>query len=206
MGRVRNQRTITLDGTEPVEGVETKGKLFFEKPILTVVGKEEIPVVQSYHHNSPMNTSRSIHDNVGNPNSKVGPVRLLSSHNYQVCTQERRPKEVEYALNQYPTHNQVLEYLKLKRVDGFGTGAVVARRYQNEWRYKVVHQWGIIMFEIANPTMHQLWAPYSVKWLEGDVSEKAWAEDLVVIHSHMDMDYITDILETQGIEFFRATN
>ena len=35
MGRVRNQRTITLDGTEPVEGVETKGKLFFEKPILT---------------------------------------------------------------------------------------------------------------------------------------------------------------------------
>lgn len=195
MGRVRNRGPI-LDGTEPVEGVDTKDKLFFEKPILTLVGKAEA-YVSSFPNNSGTSSVIKMEDN---PHALISKCRLATSRQYQICNSP--PKEVTYALGQLPTAAQVTEYLHDKRIHGYGTGAVVTRRYQQDWRYRSVAQWGVIVHEIAYPQPTTLWSPYSVIWFEahnGLSTEKAWAEDLVVIHAHVSDDLLDDILVSQNI-------
>lgn len=193
----RRAKGPILDGTEPVEGVDTEGRLFFEKPILTIVGKAVEEPRTTYGYNRP-----NLAVATGDPKALTGPLRLLSSKNYTICIDP--PKEVTYSMCQLPTFDQVREYLKVQRVAGFGTGAIVTRRYQQEWRYTSVNKWGLIEWEKGNPTPNQLYAPYKVKWFEkhdGFEEEYAWAEDLVVIHTHMDNPFLKGILVSQGIEF-----
>jgi hypothetical protein len=193
----RRAKGPILDGTEPVEGIDTDGRLFFEKPRLMVVGKaEEIPVTTFGYPRTHTDTAPPEED----LRTTTGKLRLVTSRNYQVCSQQ--PGEVEYQLSQLPTYKEVKDYLKQKRIDGYGAGAIVARRYQNDWRFKHPGQWGIIMYEVGNPSLNQRWAPYSVYWFEQSAifqNEKAWAEDLVIIHTHLDDSYLQDILRSQGI-------
>lgn len=195
----RRSKGPFLDGTEPVEGIETVGKVFFEMPQVITVGKAE-PEPNHYPY---YNRQSSVSNNVITEDLKatVGKVRLLSSRNYQVCNTP--PDEVEYRLSQLPMYTDCQEYLRIMRIAGFGVGAVVTRRFQSEWRYKGVSHWGIITFETGHPNSAQAWAPYTVKWFDaiGSATEKAWAEDLVVIHAHMDNAYLESMLEDQGIEF-----
>lgn len=189
-----------LDGTEPVEGVDTKDKLFFEKPTLQLVGIEvPEPVTTTYYPRGPTST----HVNMGDEDLRttIGKCRLMSSRSYQVCSNAPSDK-LEYALGQLPTFDEVKEYLRKKRIDGYGGGAIVARRWQNDWRFKHPGQWGIIMYESGNPSPGQKWAPYNVFWFEQSANiqnEKAWAEDLIIIHTHLDESYLQDILYTQGV-------
>lgn len=194
----RRAKGPVLDGTEPVEGIDTEGRLFFEKPILALVGKavEEPRTTYSF-------PSQRIPpgDNV-DPRALTGPMRLASSRTYTICVEP--PKEKTYALSLLPTFDQVREYLKQMRVHGFGTGAIVTRKHQQEWRYTSVNKWGIIEWERGNPTPNQHYAPYKVKWFEkhdGFEEEMAWAEDLILIHTHLDNTYLKDIMISQGIEF-----
>lgn len=194
----RRARGPILDGTEPVEGVETADKVFFEKPRLLVVGKAEpepsYSFPRAHHTRSDPNAPEE------DLSATVGRLRLLSSRNYQVCSTQ--PGDLEYQLSQNPTCEEVKDYLKKNRIDGYGTGAVVTRRYQNDWRFKHPSQWGVIMYESGTPSPRQRWAPYTVYWFEPTTllqNEKAWAEDLVIIHTHLDDSYLQDILYSQGI-------
>ena len=201
MGR-RYTREPILDGTEPVEGVVTKGKVFFEKPVLQLVGKAEAEPPRSYHGSNP-----AFHGSNRMPEipkgERITPVRLKSSHNTAIC--QHLPKENYYDLPINPNYHEVKEYLAKKRIEGFGQGAVVARRFQMEWRFKTPPQWGFLKYEIENVVTGTDFAPYRVMWFDTNINidqeEKAWAEDLVVVHAAVDKSLIKDIMEHQGITF-----
>lgn len=188
-----------LDGTEPVDGVVTEGRIFFEKPKLFLVGKAEEPSPPRSHYprGATSGTSASDLSEVEARSTSSRP-RLASSRTYVVC--QTPVMNVEYPLTMYPKIDEATAYLKQAHINGFGPGAIVTRRHQNNWRYTNVHQWGVILFEIANPPFNQRWNPFEVKWFENQTSiERAWAEDLIVVHAYMDKKYLLDLLESQGI-------
>lgn len=182
------------DGTEPVEGVDTKDCVFFEKPTLILVGKAEEPEVIT-----PLVTPVNGHLITDEQaRSLISPVRLHSSRQFQMCNNP--PKQVHYPLTMFPTNSEAQEYLRIAAIAGFDTGAIVTRRWQNPWRYKNVHQWGVILYTIGHPPYQQRWSPFEVKWFEAATqSEKAWAEDLVVVHATLSEALLDDVLESQGI-------
>lgn len=204
MGKRSRGPFVEVDGTEPVEGVETKGKVFFEKPLLCLVGKADD--IKPHYYPVGRRVDLTPNEPQEDRNAKIGRVRLMSSRNLPIC--DSPPESVEYGLSQYPTFGDVKEYLREKRIEGYGQGAVVVRKYQAKWRFKSPHQWGIILYEIASPMGHVPWAPYNVTWFSEEQrvpgGERAWAEDLLIIHSHLDDTYITDILISQGANIDKA--
>lgn len=172
------------------------GKLYFDKPKIIEMASFRKSAVPEF-------------DPIGGRYAQLGPeefylretpVRLRSSHkqgpNYNP------PESVVYPLSLRPTQEEATEYIRLRKVDGFGEGTIVARRYAEYWKAKWHGNWGIIKRVIGYvPHITSTpWNPYVVQWFEQQTSEEsAWAEDLVVIHCTLDKDLLEDILEAQGI-------
>jgi hypothetical protein len=197
MGRRWKPQLPEPDGTEPVEGIETKERVYFEKPTLVLVGKAEEEYSARNHYSGGTSRVNEFlrEDEARSLQSRV---RLTSSRNVTMCTNQ--PDFVTYPLTMYPTYNEAQDYLKQNKIHGYGPGAIVTRRFANQWRFRNVHQWGVILYETGNPTFQQRWSPYEIKWFEaGSSTEKAWAEDLVIIHACLSDDVLTDLLECQGI-------
>jgi len=110
------------------------------------------------------------------------------------------PSDIEYALPPHPAFVDIREYLEKNEIKGYGTGAIVARRFALNWRWKFVSQWGVILIANRHTSGSFPYAPYRVKWFdEQEPEEGAWAEDLIVIHPCVDESYLSDIVESQGI-------
>jgi hypothetical protein len=177
MGRVKRQ-------PEPVDK-GTPGMFYFEEPVvIKVPGKAKVMTF-------PTSTSGA------DALSKIGVCRLRSSYKMQ---QYDPPQDVVYDLTEHPTQQEVREYFHKMTIGGFGEGAIVARRYAPKGRWKYFHQWGILVIEHTVPPSAGKWAPYSVRWLNDNSVEQAWAEDLVVIHSTLGEEMLTDIVESQGVD------
>lgn len=188
----KRYRGPVLDGTEPVEGVETKGKLYFEMPQVITIGKPK----PTY---TPVSSSPASHVNGTVPNSVV---RLDSSKQYAICPFHNQPKTVDYDLGLRPSYEELKRYLQKYEIMGYGKGSVVTRRYQTPWRYKDPHQWGIIIYTVNSAAYGtDFKGPYCVRWFDNvnQKEERAWAEDLVVIHTCLSKEMIEDILESQGV-------
>lgn len=107
-----------------------------------------------------------------------------------------------YDLPPRPDEKDLKEYIRKWEISGFGTGAVVTRRYQNEFAFKYHSNWGIILSKNEYPNSPDF-APFMVRWfnpLQGNKRweyEKCWAEDLIVIHQCLSDQLIIDICEAQ---------
>jgi len=163
------------------------GKFYFHKPIAVTISSLKP---------EPYTDPRKEPVNLVNYNERTN-CRLLSSRN---AMNHKPPKQVNYLLSTHPTFNEIQDYLELKRVEGFGEGAIVCRRWAPDKAYRWSQQWGTIMIchKAARGTV-ATWAPYAVKWhMVGEI-EQAWAEDLVVIHACLDEDQLDAIVEAQGV-------
>lgn len=178
------------------ENLGIPGKFYFTPPkALEIVAKKEpmTPRVTPQGGNplSPLNP--------GNGIPKLGPnyCRLRSSWGFQGY---EPPEDLEYQCSKWPNPMEILHYLKTKRIEGYGEGAVVVRRHQPEGNFKAIYKWGMILIEMKE-TSHQgnQWNPYTVKWIGDNLCEPAWAEDLVIIHSCLDDGLLDDLLEAQGV-------
>lgn len=122
--------------------------------------------------------------------------RLVSSRN---GIAHKPPEKINYLLEEYPEQQDINDYLELKRLDGFGEGAIVTRRWQPKGNHRWSQQWGTIMISHKISRGGARWAPYAVKWhMIGEI-EQAWAEDLIVIHATLDADQLDAIAEAQGV-------
>jgi len=168
------------------------GKYYFEAPIthnLSFGEKKKTP--------EPYTDPRKEPVNLVNYRDRTN-CRLISSKN---AMNSRVPKEVQYLLTPHPSLQEVQDYLDLKRVEGFGEGAIVCRKWAAKGHHKWSQQWGTIMLVHKIPRgMMAPYHPYSVKWhMIGEI-EQAWAEDLIVIHAALDDDTLDAIAEAQGVE------
>jgi hypothetical protein len=173
------------------------GKLYFDKPQvinMSAYRKSDIPEVD------PVSNSGRL-----GPDDfylKETPIRMKSSKKFH-DKQNPPPDIVEYALSQRPSQDEAADYLRINLINGFGEGAIITRRWQENWRFRWHGNWGMIVRVVGNvpwqPT--EAWSPYMVQWFERpDVPyEPAWAEDLVLLHTHLSKDLMESILESQGI-------
>lgn len=179
------------------EDLGIPGKLYFEKP--------SVIHIPSFHK-----TAIPEYDTGGSGNSRQppgpeelytreGPVRLASTHK---LPRYKAPDTVHYLLSRRPTQNDAQEYIRMMRIEGFGEGAIVTRKYAEPWRAKWHDNWGIIsriigFVPIPSSTPYN---PYTVKWFSQEFGreEEAWAEDLFVIHAALDKDMIDEIIEAQA--------
>ena len=176
MGRAR------LSVVNPVGG---DGKLYFDPPVVhEIVNKS--PVTQVKHFSAE--------------DQNFSPVRLKSSGFPRVVDM---PQHVEYALGNFPSYNEVQEYILRAEIAGFGRGSIVCRRWDIRGRWKHPHTWGMITFTHTRPNSGAKWSPFTVKWFDDTDAqsqiEAAWMEDLVVIHACLDEGVLYDILETQDM-------
>lgn len=124
--------------------------------------------------------------------------RLLSSKNGY---NQNPPKEIKYLLSPHPTQQEIRDYHEIKSVEGFGEGAIVARRWGPKGDHKWAAKWGMIMIchKVERGGVAS-WSPYAVKWFMVGEIEQAWAEDLIVIHQALDHTQLDAIAEAQGVE------
>lgn len=170
---------------EMMEDMGVPGKLYFDKPVLTLVTSFRDKLI----------------DADGNDlNATEGPVRMKS------VQEMYKPKgEVQYDLGQRPSQEEMAFYLAKWRVNGYGEGAVVSRRWTAPWRVRSVSEWGVIRREKNFKDYQEQvpWAPYMVQWFdakEGNYEsnwEKCWAEDMICIQTCMDKGLLEDIIEAQ---------
>src|SRR5260370_42299628 len=100
------------------------------------------------------------------------------------------PEKIEYRLDGKSSAEQLQDYLSSMEVKGYGEGSVVARRYSRPLRWKYPSQWGVITLVCRYIGSHQPFAPYLVTWFDKqEPTERAYAEDLLVIHPCLDNDY-----------------
>lgn len=185
---------------EEEEDLGIPGKLYFEKP--------KVFTVEAFHQSKlpefDTGGARGGHQPPGPEEyyRTEGPVRLRSSHHLPRYTP---PEKHHYLLTRRPPQIDADEYIRMMKVEGFGEGAVVARRFADHWRARWHANWGTITRVTQNVPWDakEAWSPYVVKWW--DVSnfngvadtEPAWAEDLLVIHAALDKDVLESILEHQ---------
>lgn len=163
-------------------------KLLFPKPdTFTIAGKE--PVMEQ------VTTMITAADGNGvlETNTRLKSARESS---FKIFV----PRFVKYEISEQPTIAQINDYCDQAEVEGFGTGAVVARRWSG-WNSKIATPcWGVIMltrrYKDGTDTPY---SPFIVKWLNTNVAEGAWKEDLLVIHQCLSGDLLCDLLEAQGI-------
>jgi hypothetical protein len=183
MGRVRH---FSKDQGEP-------GKFYFTEPeLIEVKGRAAVQV----------ETTKPSH-NIVTPFPKgneivTGRCRLESSHGLH---EYHPPTDCVYDLPEWPKPTQVPEYLRKMEVAGFGEGAIVTRRYQNQHRWKYPHQWGIIIITHKVIPSGSPYKPFTIRWFDPNSKlESAWAEDLLIIHACLSPSMLQDIVECQGLE------
>lgn len=167
-------------GNIPEEMLEDQGipgKLYFAKPMVI-----EIP---SKHSDT---------------STMVSTVRTLSTQRLRDFN--HNCNATSYRCSQRPTAAELKDYLHWAEIQGFGLGAVVARRFCAHWRAEAHHQWGVIIgcIGFSHPTSpNQPWAPFVVQWFSKEFgqAEPTWAEDLYVIHQSLSKNLLNSILEEQ---------
>ena len=200
-GRVKNALRPHETELEIEEDMGIPGKIYFEKPQLSLVKafhKSDLPEYDTGGYGMSRQAPGPV-----DLYTREGPVRLPSSkhmdnHTYKV------PEKVHYLLTQRPSNTDIVEYISIQKADGFAEGAVVSRRHQAEWRFKWYTYWGIITRVHGNCPLpsKEAYAPFRVKWFNPEhnvTDEDAWAEDLVVIHAALDKETLASILEEQGV-------
>jgi hypothetical protein len=188
------------DPLRPHEVVEEEedwgipGKLYFDKPKLSLIQSQHKPLLPEYD----LGPSGHAQQERGPDEFYLteGKVRLKSSHGFPGYSP---PEVVKYLLSRRPLQADADDYIKIHKQDGFGEGAIVARRYANPWRKDWHTNWGMItrVVQTVPWPSNMPWDPYEVKWFEGGVAEWVWAEELYVIHAHLDKDTLSSILEAQ---------
>jgi len=172
----------------PPEMEEDKGipgKLYFEKPQVFDI----VRVVD------PVSNNVSTID----PSATTGPVRLSSTRALRDFTKN---SEVSYRIGQRPNLPEIQDYIRWAEIQGFGMGAVVARRWCAYWRAEATSQWGVItgcqVYTVASSSS-ELYTPFQVQWFDkGLPTEGVWAEDLYIVHQHLSKSLLTSILEEQA--------
>lgn len=193
MGRRHKGGWVSEFNEEPLPNIDTTNKVFIETPILLTIGKAAPIAFPSNPHQSYNGSSRV------NANS---PIRLESSRDGAVCPNP--PATVEYELSERPTWKEIDEYISECKCYGFGRGTIVARRYASTWRQTNPTEWGMITYitRQPTPTSGPFKGPFNVKWFDfggTPKEERAWAEDLLVIHAALDDDIVKAICENQGV-------
>lgn len=187
MGRVRN--TQQWKGHVPPEMIEDKGlpgKLYFPEP-------KVVNIIVKRSAGSP---KVSILD----ANSKWSEVRLESTRALRDFN--KSGELVEYQMGILPQMTEIREYVKACEIGGFGTGAVVARRWCADWRWETPQQWGVIVgvkVYTANTYNNETYSPFTVRWFDKSGTEdQCWAEDLYVIHSCLSKSLLGELIEAQN--------
>lgn len=202
MGKKRVQNPMRPhEVVEEMEDLGIPGKLYFEKPKVISVEAYHVSEVPEFDTGGSGNNTQP--PGPADFYKTEGPVRLISSHRIM---RYNPPERVHYLLTQRPSQSDAEEYLRMMKVEGFGDGAIVARRHAEPWRVRWHTNWGIITRVVGHVpwSSKDAWAPFIVKWL--DVSplqnvsetEPAWAEDLYVIHAALDKDLLESIIEHQA--------
>ena len=117
------------------------------------------------------------------------------------------PDKVTYGCSERPSYQESHEYVERQQIHGFGKYAIVARRWAHPIRFLHGHQWGMIIQLNYVAFIHDMspWAPYVVRWFAKEsVEEKAWAEDLIVIHAALDDENLLEIAEAQSVDITAA--
>lgn len=184
-----------------MEDLGIPGKMYFDKPQLTIVEAFHKPAVPEGDTARPNNNVKVGPDHFYR---KDGPCRLRSSH---LITRYNPPDAIHYLLTMRPPQEEADSYLKMMAVDGYGEGAIVSRRYQPGWKHKWHGNWGMItrVVGFVPHSPNDPWNPYFVKWFgeagsSGPQEEFGWAEDLVIIHAALDKTTLESILEEQDVD------
>lgn len=175
---------------EPIE--EDKGlpgKLYFEEPVVM-----DITVVRNGTNVSTIDLSAT-----------EGPCRLASS---VLLRDYHRKAPVRYRCGLRPQLPEITAYIKWAEIQGFGLGAIVARRHCADWRYETPFEWGAIMgcrsYQVSNMT-DEHWAPFTVRWFNRNQPEEgAWVEDLYLINQSLSRDLLASIIADQQEEVYNA--
>lgn len=175
---------------------EPKHKFLFEPPEIVEVKSQKIPLNQPHW---PYPTP-AMHQSDGT----VLKVCRMASVYATESMQFRAPTELTilYDLPPNPESTNLASYFRKWEINGFGTGAIVTRRYQAPHSFKYYSNWGIILHCNEHPNSGD-YAPFQVRWfnpLQGNKRweyEKCWAEDLIVIHQCLSKEWIIDIVEAQ---------
>ena len=172
----------------PPEMVDDKGipgKLYFEEPQVV-----NITVVRSGTNVSTIDLSAT-----------AGPCRLASTVQMRDFN---RNSDIQYRCGLKPTLKEIQEYIKWAEIQGFGLGAIVARRWCADWRYETPFEWGAIMgckTYMVSALESGTWSPFTVRWFNRNMNEEgAWCEDLYVIHQTLSKDLLASIIEDQQPE------
>lgn len=186
MGRVRNRATTVGADVDVVPPKVTQ--LLFPKPHKFVVkGKpDEEPLTQ-------VETAK-VHKLRSPVNSNV---RLKSYRS--VVNRGLIPEFVKYGMSTQPTLKEIQDYHDVWEMQGFGRGAIVARRFGIEANWQNPGMWGMIVVVSTSHHTPQLpFAPYIVKWINDGHGEPAWAEDLYIINQSLDDRLVLELIEAQG--------
>lgn len=190
MGRRYKSPPWTSDYPDgPVEGVDTLNKVFFETPQVINVGTPVQPPTYSMSGGYNSTSSSSV-------------VRLASSRILSICPERDQPAEVVYELSPRPTNAELEQYLKECLSFGIGRGAIVSRRYATQWRRENPTEWGIISYTLNQvPYSGDFTGPFNVLWFDPSSNapkqEKAWAEDLILIHAMLPEVLLKTIIYNQ---------
>jgi len=168
------------------------GKFYFEEPVTVSVPGKKSSVMMLPHSSNNGNTMAESRPFYLIP----GRCRLESSHKLHGYNP---PENIVYELSNYPQPHQIPEFLRKASIAGFGEGSIVCRRYQNPGRWKYCHQWGMIIIVHPRISLGSRYCPFTVKWFSDAHVESAWPEDLVVVHSNMDLAMLKDIMESQDV-------
>lgn len=178
---------------QPVDGVDTANKVFFEAPKVITIGTSEYMTTSC---GSRTTTT------VGTPGVlSDSPVRLASSRLARICPASEQPKTVVYELGLHPSNEELTEYLKHHSEWGFDKGAIVARRYAQNWRRTQCTEWGVITYvqDVAPHSSVDFRGPYNIQWFDNAKEcERGWAEDLIIIYAALPKDVLEMVITTQG--------
>jgi hypothetical protein len=183
----RRSRANAIQDPEPIDEGEP-GTFHFGIPVLTEIASKKAP---------PPSTM-TIHTTAPSVLITIdGNCRLRSSHDIRGYVP---PQGLEYPIGRYPNKVDADAYVAMWRVQGFGPGAIVTRRYQPIEQYSRLWKWGFISFA-RQYSPSGPFEPFFVRWFDDkDNGESAWAEDLVLIHAAIDYPMLRDILEQQDVQ------
>lgn len=183
MGRARsNHRYIP---PEMEEDLGIPGKLYIEKPKVIEI-------------------TRTVSSDNKDARVFSFDVTATSGACRSVSIRERRgfngPDDIEYGISMRPTVADIEKYLKQNEIRGYGEGAIVARRWGYRYEWRSHFNWGVITLVHKYGSFNENYHPYTVRWWSTPPSDdKVWAEDLVVIHSHLSTDLLSELVEAQGV-------
>lgn len=181
---------------KPIEGVETLDRVYFQQPKVLTIGTPSYQGYQSGARTYPNSNYSPSNDVIAS-----SPVRLASSRRSGVCPPSMQPVEVVYQLSTKPSQRDLDDYLHVARSFGMDKGAIVARRFCQPWRRTQATEWGYVTYVQTNVphSSMEFSGPFNICWFDHmKENEKAWMEDLILIHAAIPADVLEQIINSQG--------